>query len=397
MAAAAARRSFHNRCNNYDITIQRCRLQNNNGTTFSNTLKQNDPGHNLNNYCIQKRLLSSSHPASPPSSSSQSISKNAATTNMERKSNAFNKYFTTKTNQDNAPTSIETELSQLRAEISNLSYLIKQTASQQTETQALSRRAEARAYIIEHKLMDIQSHVVKIPALENMSQNFRQYMKDYRPPAYVSDALRKVNESSASFLTSKYTAWLLFGGVVVFWQYRVAMYQRTSEEVANVAALTLQQDSLRKTIQETLTTVANSPETLASLSALFQKLITEERTEQHLINLIVRALNSEGVRDAAINLLDVCFQNPYLQTRAGDFLKVAANATVLDDQVQRSAGVGLQQALKSAVLPWWVKNLHHTKSNVEENGKDGDSPDVGDAHSEPEKNGAEAVHGTDPT
>ena len=93
---------------------------------------------------------------------------------------------------------------------------------------------------------------------------------------------------------------------MVFWQYRLTMYQRTSEEVANVAAMTLQQDSLRRTIQETLTTVANSPETLASLSILFQKLITEERTEMHLINLIVLALNSEGVRDAALKLLEVC-------------------------------------------------------------------------------------------
>lgn len=141
------------------------------------------------------------------------------------------------------------------------------------------------------------------------------------------------------------------------------MYERTSEEVANVAALTLQQDSLRKTIQETLTTVANSPETLASLSALFQKLISEERTEQHLINLIVRALNSEGVRDAAIRLLDVCFRNPELMKQAGEFLKVAANATVLDEGVQRSAGVGIQQALKSAVLPWWAKNIGDSSSS----------------------------------
>ena len=29
----------------------------------------------------------------------------------------------------------------------------------------------------------------------------------------------------------------------------------------------------------------------------------------HLINLIVRALNSEGVRDAALKLLEVCFRN----------------------------------------------------------------------------------------
>lgn len=264
---------------------------------------------------------------------------------------------------------METELSQLRAEIANLSYLIKQTASQQVETQALSRRAEARAYIIENKLMDIQKHVIKIPALENMAQNLRQYLTE-KSPNYLSEALKKVNESTAgSFLTNKYTAWLLFGGVSVFWYYRVTMYQLTSEEVANVAAMTLQQDSLRTTIQETLTTVANSPETLASLSLLFQKLIMEERTEQHLINLIVRALNSEGVRDAAIHLLDVCFQNKDLQNRAGEFLKVAANATVLDEGVQKSAGVGIQQALKSAVLPWWMKKMeHHNDVNSETNG-----------------------------
>ena len=235
---------------------------------------------------------------------------------------------------------------------------MKQSSSQQLETQSLSRRAEARAYIIENKLMDIQSHVVKIPALENLATNLRQFMKSYS----VSDAFRSMN--------TKYVVWVVLGSSVLFWQYRNHMYERTSEEVANVAALTLQQDSLRKTIQETLTTVANSPETLASLSSLFQKLISEERTEQHLINLIVRALNSEGVRDAAIRLLDVCFRNPELMKQAGEFLKVAANATVLDEGVQRSAGVGIQQALKSAVLPWWVKPPGDTNSGRGNNGKD---------------------------
>ena len=259
-------------------------------------------------------------------------------------SNASTKYFTTKTNQDIPPTttSIENELSQLRSEIATLSYLIKQTSSQQVETQALARRAEARAYIIENKLMDIQSHVVKIPAnIENLVHNTQRIFKEYSP-SYVSEAIRKVNNElssgGTSLLTNKYTLWTMFVAIIVFWQYRLTMYQRTSEEVAEVAALTLQQDSLRRTIQETLTTVANSPETLDSLSALFQKLITEKHTEEHLINLIDRALNSEGVRDAAIYLLDVAFRNDELQCRAGEFLKVAANATVLDEGVQKNAG-----------------------------------------------------------
>ena len=317
-----------------------------------------------NSLSLPKRFLSST--SSKQSTSSSSSSQSKAITNN---SNASTKYFTTKTNQD-APTSIEIELSQLRQEIANLSYLIKQTASQQAETQTLARRAEARAYIIENKLIDIQSHVVKIPAnLEKLVQNTRQVFKEYSP-SVVSDAIRRVNESSASFLTSKYTLWTVVISGVVFWQYRLNMYQRTSEEVANVAAMTLKQDTLRIQIQETLTTVANSPETLESLSALFQKLITEKHTEEHLINLIVRALNSEGVRDAAIYLLDVAFQNEDLQHRAGEFLKVAANDTVLDETVQKNAGVGIQHALKSAVIPWWLKKLDYSRQSKDEEKED---------------------------
>ena len=333
-------------------------------------------------------------------------SHNNISSSSSSSSNASTKYFTTKTNQDIIPpttTTIENELSQLRSEIATLSYLIKQTSSQQVETQALARRAEARAYIIENKLMDIQSHVVKIPAnIENLVHNTQRIFKEYSP-SYVSEAIRKVNElsSGTSLLTNKYTLWTMFVAIIVFWQYRLTMYQRTSEEVAEVAALTLQQDSLRRTIQETLTTVANSPETLDSLSALFQKLITEKHTEEHLINLIVRALNSEGVRDAAIYLLDVAFRNDELQCRAGEFLKVAANATVLDEGVQKNAGketssfffyysfvlyativhtksfytqhklllplifigIGIQHALKSAVVPWWAKKIQHSRDH----------------------------------
>lgn len=232
--------------------------------------------------------------------------------------------------------------------------------------------------------MDIQSHVVKIPislqALEslgaNVSSQVAKYLKDYSPHL-LSETFKRVGGSE--LLTNKYTAWMLLGSILVFWQYRLTMYQRTSEEVANVAAMTLQQDSLRKTILETLTTVANSPETLSSLSSLFQSLISEERTEQHLINLIVRALNSEGVRLAAIQLLQVCFQDPNLQSWGGEFLKVAAKNTVLDEGVQKSAGVGIQKALKSAVLvplPWWKQ--HHDvdeQQQKQSTGKDNEDED----------------------
>ena len=41
-------------------------------------------------------------------------------------------------------------------------------------------------------------------------------------------------------------------------------------------------------------------------------------------------------------------------------MKVAARTAVLDEKLQKSAGVGIQKALKSAVLPqnWWAKSLN---------------------------------------
>ena len=287
--------------------------------------------------------------------------------------------------------SIEAQLAALQSEVAQLSYLIKQTSAQQVETTTLSRRAEARAYIIENKLIDIQSHVVKIPALENMAQRLRQLLEKLNMPSAiaVSDAFERAG--GRELLLNKYTLWGFIGAGLLFWQYRVAMYKRTSEEVADIASMTLQQDTLRLTIQETLATVANSPSTLSSLSLLFQQLISEERTQQHLIDLIVRALGSEGVRLAAIQLLDVCFQNEDLQLRAGEFLKVAAKTAVLDEKLQQSAGVGIQKALKSAVLPqnWWAKSLNVGGSDGGEEMNNGEVIDVEESDQEDDDKVAE--------
>lgn len=219
--------------------------------------------------------------------------------------------------------------------------------------------------------------MVKIPEMEHFTKMLRQYLDKYSPSLVVSDVLAG---KGRDWLINKYTIWITLGSLLLFWQYRIAMYQRTSEEIADVAAMTLQQTALRSQIQETLSTVANSPTTLASLSLLFQQLIREERTQQHLIDLIVQALKSEGVKVAAISLLDVCFQNEDLQHRAGEFLKVASKMAVLDEGVQQSVGVGIQQALKSAVLPpWWMsKSLGSEKKTNKEDRSSSSSEDDDD-------------------
>jgi hypothetical protein len=282
---------------------------------------------------------------------------------------------------------LQDQLTNLQSTLQSLTYQIHQSQSATLQTQALARRSEARAYIIEQKLMDIQSHIVQIPpslkAVENIAHTVSERAES-KMRGYISqlpDSFR-----GKELFSNKYIAWSALAALILFYQYRVRVYQRTSEEVANVAALTLQQDSLRQTIQETLRTVAESPETLESLSLLFQRLIREEKTEQHLIDLIVRALNSEGVKLAVLQLLELCFQNESLQIKGGDFLKIAAKNAVLDEGVQISAGVGIQKALKSVVMsgvPWSRKKEVEVHS-VTEDGEDeiaADCTDDGDAES----------------
>jgi hypothetical protein len=258
--------------------------------------------------------------------------------------------------------SLQQQITSLQETVHKLTYLIQQSHSSINQTQSLARRAEARTYLIEHKLRDIQSHIVQIPtslkSLETMSHAVGERIET-KLRGYLPQRMKDTLQDSKKLLTNKYTVWSVVAASMLFYQYKTKMYQRTSEEVANVAAMTLRQDSLRGTIQETLTTVSASPETLQSLSLLFQRLIREENTEQHLIDLIVRALNSEGVRLAALRLLELCFENEELQRSAGEFLKVAASNAVLDESVQRNAGVGIQKALKNVVtlnVPWGWKS-----------------------------------------
>jgi predicted NACHT family NTPase len=138
--------------------------------------------------------------------------------------------------------------------------------------------------------------------------------------------------------------------------------------VADLARRTLEQDALRLSIQETLATVANSPSTLQTLNDLFQKLITHERTEEDLINLLVHAVNTPQVQKALLGLLEVVLQDPNVQKLSFEFLlkgldiesvkkmldaqtQELVRTTVHDDSVQQAAAVGIQRSLWYAITP----------------------------------------------
>ena len=75
---------------------------------------------------------------------------------------------------------------------------------------------------------------------------------------------------------------------------------------------------------------------------------------------------------AALHLLTLCFQNEELQKRGGEFLKVAASNAVLDETLQRNAGLGIQKALKNVVT------FHVPRSWKGNKGQEVEHIDIGD-------------------
>jgi hypothetical protein len=304
------------------------------------------------------------------------------------------------------------DLQDVLNEVKALQTLIREQRSQTFLVESLTRSLAAQNAQLERRLLEIEHHVAQIGTLTKLLKSLQEYL--YSRPAIkgVVERLESILEKSAPMVKS-YKHYLLgatFAGGLL-WRYRAELiYQRTSEEVADLARRTLEQDALRLSIQETLATVANSPATLQTLNDLVQTLITHERTEQDVVNLVVHAVNTPQVQKALLDLLEVVFQDPNLQRLASEFLlkgldidsvkkmldaqtQELVRATVHDDSVQQATAVGIQRTLWYAITPrfLWRWMEHHDN--------DGSNANVGSHEDACEKTGSDMVrsahHGAD--
>mmetsp|Transcript_20446 Transcript_20446/g.30988 ORF Transcript_20446/g.30988 Transcript_20446/m.30988 type:complete len:388 (+) Transcript_20446:127-1290(+) len=257
------------------------------------------------------------------------------------------------------------ELEKLQAEIKALQELSKVHQSMLSEFRSSS---EQQTKTIFDLLEQMKEHIVKISTVERISMASRDYFQQNET---LTQIVKSMQNRSWNFLTNKYVLGGVAAVILVGWSYRSTMRARASEEVAGIAALTLQQSELRETIQETLHTVANSPETLNTLNELLLKLIQSPQTVKALVDLVVHALQTPDVRSAVMQLLEEIFRDKHLQQLTGDFLLNGLNyhkdflesqtqdlvrQTVLDQSVQRATGMGVQRSLWYAMVPPFLWN-----------------------------------------
>jgi len=287
-------------------------------------------------------------------------------------------------------TSVDSSQSQasLQEEIKSLQALLRQSQTHQEGLESLTRGLAKRTSSMEAKLDDINRHVDKISGMEKVITSVRDFLHDTPAVRGVVDNLETLVSRSRPYLRkNKYIFFGALAVTVVIWKYRSNLvYERTSEEVADLARLTLEQESLRLSIQETLHTIANSPSTLTTLNELLQSLIRHERTQQDLVNLLIFAVNTPEVQAALLDLLQVVFKDEELQKLTGEFLLKGLDEksvkkmlddqtaelvrqTVADDSVQQATAVGLQRSLLYSITPSFFWRLLERKDQ-NTNGED---------------------------
>lgn len=306
------------------------------------------------------------------------------------------------------------DVQNLQSQLQTLQQLLQQSRSQAFHLESLTRNLTARTFAVEQELHLINQNVSKIGGMEQILQTALEKTRNNPALKALVHNLENVLQQSRPFVENyKYYLAAIFAASVVIWKYRATLvYQRTSEEVADLAKRTLEQVSLRNSIQETLHTLANNPQTLHTLNELIQELIQDHKTQQQLIQLVVIAVQSQEVQAALLDLLQIVFKNPQLQELTGEFLLKGLDMepvkTMLDEQtaalvqdtlsndaVQQATATGIKRSLWYAVTPSFLwRYMERTQVTKSDKDNKNSTSKNGEKREEQSTKGKEQTEGT---
>jgi DNA repair exonuclease SbcCD ATPase subunit len=269
----------------------------------------------------------------------------------------------------NSPAPTKSEIEELRKSIQTLQQLVQQTKTDQSKNiERLARQLESQSKVVEQSLDELHNHLGTTFSLERVSAAAKDYVEKNETIRSVLDQFNRQVDKHPRFI-NRYTLGAVLLSLAILWRYRVSIRRKTSKEVAEIASQTLQQETLRQSIQETLEALATSPETLETLNDLIRKLIQEPSTQEHLVKLVQNAVATEEVQNALMELLQNVFQDPHLQELSGEFLlkgldvehvrkmleaqtQSLVRETVLDESVQQATAKGVKKSLWYALKPY---------------------------------------------
>mmetsp|Transcript_50729 Transcript_50729/g.122356 ORF Transcript_50729/g.122356 Transcript_50729/m.122356 type:complete len:357 (+) Transcript_50729:326-1396(+) len=267
------------------------------------------------------------------------------------------------------------ELHDLKLEVKALQQVIREGLVKTNQVETMTRSLSERTSSLEQVLGEINTRVSRINAVETMLTNARDYILQHNPALQeLQQTFETFMRKSRPFLIKNYRSILAsLVLLTVVWKYRSNIfYQRASEDVADLAKRTLEQESLRRTIQETLYTIASDPQTLKTLNDLLQQIIQHKQTQHELINLIVFAA---GTREVQAGLMDLCqalLEDPKARKMIDVITADVVRDTLDDDSVQQASAVGFQRSLWYAVTPSFLWRYFEKNEKATKDGGDGD-------------------------
>lgn len=272
----------------------------------------------------------------------------------------------------------ERTVAALRSEIQRLQEAVQEAnAAHGRSLERLRRQVEGQPRALErHLLESLQQQQSKAGAggsavpqiVDQFSKAARDYVQHNESlQRFLSEYNRQANRHPN--LLNRYTAAGLILVLLVVWWYWASIQKRTSEEVAEIASQTLAQNKLRQSIQETIDSLAHSPEIFITLTHLLESVMEDETTQHNLVHLLVQAVQTDEVRTALLELLTHVFTNPDLQETAGEFLLRGLDVehvraqldaqtaglverTVANESVQQATARGVRRSLKLAANPF---------------------------------------------
>mmetsp|Transcript_25427 Transcript_25427/g.36190 ORF Transcript_25427/g.36190 Transcript_25427/m.36190 type:complete len:346 (-) Transcript_25427:280-1317(-) len=306
-------------------------------------LNQRTPFFSANRNC---RLRVSSF-----STSSASTSASTSSTKATRSAVSGTKEF--KSSAD--------EIATLRDEIQTLQMLLKQ---QNSQYQGISKQIKEQSDHLERAVKEIQNRVSLMSAPLDV---IATAVKTIQTNPSVNNILSRLEGVSRGWVNGYTLAGFLLT-LLFIRRYRANMLERTSEEVAELASRTLQQERLRQTIQETLDLIANSPETMKTLQDLLRKVLNDPATVREVLKLVSSALESPEVLRSALALVSSILADEATQQEVAEFAlkgldlpptkamleqqtQALVRETVRDTSVQQATAVGVRKSLWYAFIP----------------------------------------------
>jgi uncharacterized phage infection (PIP) family protein YhgE len=154
---------------------------------------------------------------------------------------------TTHEQSSSSSSSLSVELRQLRIEIRNLNRLVQSSQAKmqsiETNLNAVLQRPHETSSTLDQLTKGARDYVRHNEALKNLTEQINRQAHKY--PGLMN------------WYTARAGAVLL----LLVWWYWASIQQRTSEEVADIASKTLEQETLRQSIRDTVGDLAQSPDT----------------------------------------------------------------------------------------------------------------------------------------